>query len=135
MRRQDMDRRRDRQTNGRAERRTSYFLYIPILAEGGGGGIKISTSHSDKKEIKNCLWWPCLLTDRDEISNLYGVPFIHATYQVSTHWTNGFERRRLTCEHITDGQRRRTTTDGRHRDSRFPPDPLTNMHVTGNYCC
>jgi hypothetical protein len=28
----------------------------------------------------NCLWWPCLLTDRDEISNLYGVPFIDATY-------------------------------------------------------
>jgi hypothetical protein len=20
---------------------------------------------------KNCLWWPCLLTDRDEMSNLY----------------------------------------------------------------
>jgi hypothetical protein len=44
-----MDRQRDRQTDGRAERRTSYFLYILILVEGGGGGIKISTSHSDKK--------------------------------------------------------------------------------------
>jgi hypothetical protein len=23
---------------------------------------------------KNCLWWPCLLTDRDEMSNVYREP-------------------------------------------------------------
>ena len=28
---------------------------------------------------KNCLWWPCLLTDRDEMSNLYRGPFIDAS--------------------------------------------------------
>ena len=34
---------------------------------------------------KNRLWWPCLLTDRDEMSNLYRVPFIDASYHVSVH--------------------------------------------------
>jgi hypothetical protein len=32
---------------------------------------------------KNCLWQPCLLTDRDESSNLYKEPSIDASYQVS----------------------------------------------------
>ena len=29
---------------------------------------------------KNCLWWPCLLMDRDEMSNLYRGPPIDASY-------------------------------------------------------
>jgi hypothetical protein len=32
---------------------------------------------------KNGLWWPCLLTDRDEMSNLYRGLSIDASYQVS----------------------------------------------------
>jgi hypothetical protein len=32
---------------------------------------------------KNCMWWPCLLTDRDEMSNLHRVHSIDASYQVS----------------------------------------------------
>jgi hypothetical protein len=32
---------------------------------------------------KNCLWWPCLLMDRDKMSNLYREPSIDASYQVS----------------------------------------------------
>ena len=32
---------------------------------------------------KNCMWWPCLLTDRDEISNLHRGHSIDASYQVS----------------------------------------------------
>ena len=34
---------------------------------------------------KNCLWRPCLLTDEDEMSNLYRGPSIDASYQVSIH--------------------------------------------------
>jgi hypothetical protein len=30
---------------------------------------------------KNCLWWPCLYMDRDEISTLYRGPHIDASYQ------------------------------------------------------
>ena len=32
---------------------------------------------------KNCLWLPCLLTDRDEMNNLYRESYIDASYQVS----------------------------------------------------
>ena len=44
---------------------------------------------------KNCLWQPCLLTDRDEISNLYRGPSIDASYQVSVHLVKWFQRRRF----------------------------------------
>ena len=36
------------------------------------------------------LWQPCLLTDRDEISNLYRGPSIDASYQVSVHLAEEF---------------------------------------------
>jgi hypothetical protein len=32
---------------------------------------------------KNCMWWPCLLTDRDEMSNLHRGHSIDGIYQVS----------------------------------------------------
>ena len=31
---------------------------------------------------KNCMWWPCLLTDRDEMSNLHRGHSIDVSYQV-----------------------------------------------------
>jgi hypothetical protein len=34
---------------------------------------------------KNCLWWPYLLTDRDEMSNHNRGLSIDASYQVSVH--------------------------------------------------
>ena len=54
---------------------------------------------------KNCLWWPCLLTDQDEMSNLYRGPSIDASYQVSVHLAKQFQRRRLKCEKLTDDRR------------------------------
>jgi hypothetical protein len=44
---------------------------------------------------KNGLWHPCLLTDRDEISNVYRGPAIDASYQVSVHLAKQFQRRRF----------------------------------------
>jgi hypothetical protein len=44
---------------------------------------------------KNGLWWPCLLTDRDEMSNLYRGSSIAASYQVSVHLAKWFQRRRF----------------------------------------
>ena len=43
----------------------------------------------------NCLWWSCLLTNRDEMSNLYRGPSIHASYQISVHLAKWFQRRRF----------------------------------------
>ena len=53
---------------------------------------------------KNCLWWPCLLVDRDEMSKLYRGPPIDASYQVSVHLAKVFQRR-LKCEKLTDDRR------------------------------
>jgi hypothetical protein len=44
---------------------------------------------------KNGLWRPCLLMDRDEMSNLYRGPAIDASYQVSVHLAKRFQRRRF----------------------------------------
>ena len=56
----------------------------------------------------NCLWRSCLLMDREEMSNLYrGLP-IDASYQVSFHLAEGFQKRRLKCEKLTDEWRQTT---------------------------
>jgi hypothetical protein len=44
---------------------------------------------------KNCLWWPYLSMDRDEMSNLHRVLPIDASYQVSVHLAKQFHRRRF----------------------------------------
>jgi hypothetical protein len=61
---------------------------------------------------KNGLWWPCLLTDWDEMSNIYRRPSIDTSYQVSVHLAKRFERRflqigqsetRIACgDHVMD---------------------------------
>jgi hypothetical protein len=43
--------------------------------------------------------------DRDKMSNLYKGPSIDASYQVSVHLAEGFPRRRLKCEKLTDDRR------------------------------
>jgi hypothetical protein len=43
--------------------------------------------------------------DRDKISSLYKGPSIDASYQVSVHLAEGFQRRRLKCEKLTDDGR------------------------------
>jgi hypothetical protein len=35
------------------------------------------------KSNKNCLWWPCLLTDQNGMSNSHQGPSIDASYHVS----------------------------------------------------
>jgi hypothetical protein len=40
----------------------------------------------------------CLLTNQDEMSNLYRGPSIAATYQVSVHLAKRFQRRRFFYE-------------------------------------
>ena len=44
---------------------------------------------------KNDLWWSCQLTDRDEMSDLYREPSIHASYQDLIHLDKQFQRRRF----------------------------------------
>ena len=44
---------------------------------------------------KNCLWWPCLLTDLDEMRNPYRGPSIDVSYQVLVHLAKSFQRKRF----------------------------------------
>ena len=43
--------------------------------------------------------------DGDKMSNLYKGPSIDASYQVSVHLAEGFQRIRLKCEKLTDDGR------------------------------
>jgi hypothetical protein len=45
--------------------------------------------------IKNCLWQPCLLMDRDKMSTLYRGSPIDASYQFLVHLAKRFQRRRI----------------------------------------
>jgi hypothetical protein len=67
--------------------------------------------------------------DRDEMSNLYRGPSIDASYQVSVHLAEGFQRRRLKCEKLMD-DRRRTPSDGKgelknNKEKTIKNKPLT----------
>ena len=44
---------------------------------------------------KNYLWLPCLLTERDEMSNLNWGTYIDASYHVSVDLAEWFQRRRI----------------------------------------
>ena len=44
---------------------------------------------------KNCMWWPCLLTDQDEMSNLHRGHSIDASYQVSVNLAKRIQRKRF----------------------------------------
>ena len=61
---------------------------------------------------KNCLWLPCLVMDHNKMCTLQRGPSIDASYQISVHLVEGFQRRKLKCEKLTD-DRRRTPTDGK----------------------
>jgi hypothetical protein len=54
---------------------------------------------------QNYLWWPCLLTDWNEISNLNRGPFIVASCQVSVHLAKQFQWRSFKCEKLTRQRR------------------------------
>ena len=44
---------------------------------------------------KICMWLPCLITDRDEMSNIHRGHSLDASYQISVHLAKQFQRRRF----------------------------------------
>ena len=75
-------------------KRTFHRCFLPSF---------VSFGHAASEEIfrnrsirnKNRLSWPCLLMDRDRMSNLDRGPSIDASYQVSVHLAMSFQRRRF----------------------------------------
>jgi hypothetical protein len=70
--------------------------------------------------------------DRDKMSNIYRGPSIDASYQVSVHMAEGFQRRRLKCEKLTD-DRRRTPSDGKSSHGLWQGE-LKMLKVTDKLC-
>ena len=77
---------------------------------------------------KNCLWPPCLLTDRDKMCILYREPFIDASYQALVNLVQGFQRRRLKYEKLMD-DRWRTIDEKRQVIAKAH---LAFGYITGN---
>jgi hypothetical protein len=65
--------------------KTAQRCFLPSF---GSFGQMVSEEKNFKNQPirnKSRLWQPCLLMDRDEMSNLYRGPYIDASYQVSVH--------------------------------------------------
>jgi hypothetical protein len=91
---------------------TFHRCFLPSVGSFGQAVSEEKISLNRPIRNKNCLWRPCLLSDQNGMSNLYRRPSIDASYQVSVHLAEGFQRRILTCERLTD-DRRRTESDGK----------------------
>ena len=92
--------------SGRNERyiqRTFHRCFLPSLGSFSQTVAEEKNVKNQPIRNKNHMWRPCLLADRDEISNLYRGSSIDASYQVSVHLAKLFQRRRLfkICIEIT----------------------------------
>ena len=74
--------------------RTLHRCFLPNF---GSFGYSVSEEKIFLKitRKKNGPWWSGLLTDQDEMSNLYRGPSIDASYQVLVHLAKRFQRRRF----------------------------------------
>ena len=94
--------------NEQSLQRTCHRCFLPSCSSFGSAVSEEKIKKNLLIRNKNCLWWPCLLMDRDKMSNLQRRPSIDASYQVLLHLVEGFQRRRLKCEKLTDDRRRMT---------------------------
>ena len=85
--------------NEQSQQRTFHRCFLPSF---GSFGQTVSEEKNLNQPIrnKNRMWWPCLLTDRDEMSNLYRGPSIDASYQVSDYLDKRFQRRFLEIDQL-----------------------------------
>jgi hypothetical protein len=62
---------------------TKFLFILP-------NGFRAEESKTSANQKQESPVQPCLLTDRDKMSNLYRGPSIDASYQVSVHLVEGF---------------------------------------------
>ena len=82
--------------------RTFHRCFLPSFGSFGHAVSEEKILKNRPIRNKNFLWRPCLLTDGGEMSSLYRESSIDASYQVSVHLAERFQRRRLKCEKLTD---------------------------------
>jgi hypothetical protein len=71
-------------------KRTFHRCFLPSFGSFGQAVTEEKNCLNQPIRNKSCLWRPCLLTDRDEMSILYRGSSIDASYQVSVHLAEGF---------------------------------------------
>ena len=79
--------------NEQFSQRTFHRCFLPRFGPFGQAVSEQKIFRNRPIRNKNCLWWPCLLMDRDKMSNLYRGHSIDASYQVSVHLAKQFRRR------------------------------------------
>ena len=88
--------------NEQSLQRISHRCFLPSFGSFGQAVSEENFFNNRPIRNKNCLWWPCLLMDRDNISNLQRGSSIDTNCQVSLYLAMGFQRRRLKCKKLTD---------------------------------
>ena len=91
--------------NEQSLQRTCHRCFLPCFGSFGQVVSEEKICKNRPIRNKNCLWWPCLLMYRDKMSNLQKGPSTDASYQFSVHLAEGYQRRRLKCEKLTDDGR------------------------------
>ena len=81
--------------NVQSLQRTAHRYFLPSFGSFGQTASEEKNLKNQPIRNKSCLWRSCLLTDWDEMSNLYRGPSIDASYQVSVHLAKRFQRRRF----------------------------------------
>ena len=81
--------------NEHSLQRTAHRCFLPSFGSYGQAVSEEKIFRNRPIRNKNCLWGPCLSTDRDRMSNLYRGPSIDVSYQVSDHLDKRFQRRRF----------------------------------------
>ena len=84
--------------NEQSSQRTFHRCFLPSFGSFGQAASEEMISKNQSIRHKNCLWWPCLVLDHNKMCTLQRGPSIDASYQVSVHLAEGFQRRRLKCE-------------------------------------
>ena len=92
--------------NEQSSQRTFYRCFLPCFGSFGQAVSEEKIIKNRPIRNKNCLWRPCLVIVHNKMCTLQRGPFIDASYQVSVHLAEGFHRRRLKCEKLTDDIRR-----------------------------
>ena len=70
-----------------------------FICPSGFRGEDLKKSANQKQELRVAAMF---VNGRDKMSILYKGPSIDASYQVSVHLAQGFQRTRLKCEKLTD---------------------------------
>ena len=91
--------------NEQSSYRTFHRCFLPSFGSFGQAVSEEKIFENQPIRNKNCLWRPCLVMDQNKMCTLQRGSSIDAFYQVSVHLAEGFQRRRLKCEKLTDDRR------------------------------